>query len=86
MFEDRGMHFIHSNFNSLLPKTEEIYDLAELTNASMIGKSKINRDGYVLNIEVVIEDHGLIRLDRFRKGSDVACFIKHSVAYSQHVS
>ena len=48
----------------------------------MISISETKLDGSVLNSEIVIEGYDLIRLDRSRKGGVVACFIKHSVAYS----
>ena len=35
-----------------------------------------------LHSEIFIEDHDLLRLDRFRKGNGVACFIEHPAASS----
>ena len=32
----RGMHFIHININSLLPKIDEVSYIAKITNASII--------------------------------------------------
>ena len=34
IFEKRGMHFISLNMNSLLPKIDEIRDIAKLTQRS----------------------------------------------------
>ena len=79
MFKNRGMHFIHLNVNSLIPKIEEIRHLAKLTNASVIDTSEIKLDGSVLNNEVAIEGYDVIKVHRSRKGGGVACFIKHSV-------
>ena len=39
-FKSKGMHFIHLNINSLLPKIEEICHLKKLTNAPTIGISE----------------------------------------------
>ena len=76
MFESR-MHFIHLNFNSLLAKKEEMWHLVDFANTSVIGISETKPDGSVLNSEIVIDSFGLIRLDRSRKGSCIAFFIKH---------
>ena len=37
IFQKRGMHFIHWNINSILPKIDEIRYIAKLTNATVIG-------------------------------------------------
>ena len=37
IFQKRGMHFIHLNINSILPKIDEIRYIAKLTNATVIG-------------------------------------------------
>ena len=60
MFKNRGMHFIHLNVNSLLPKMEEIRHIVQLTNASVIGISETKLDWPVLNSKIVIEGYELI--------------------------
>ena len=42
--EKQGMHFIHLNINSLLPKTDEIRFIAKLPNATVIGLSETKLD------------------------------------------
>ena len=37
VFKNRGLHFIHLNINSLLPKIEELRFIAKSTNAAVIG-------------------------------------------------
>ena len=37
VFKKGGMRFIHLNVNSLLPKTDEVHFIANITNASIIG-------------------------------------------------
>ena len=44
IFQKRGIHFIHLNINSLLPKLDEIHYVAKLTNATVIGLSKTKLD------------------------------------------
>ena len=40
VFNSRGLYFIHLNVNSLLPKIDELGNIAKLTNAAIIGISK----------------------------------------------
>ena len=40
IFKSRGLHFIHININSLLPKIEELRIIAKSTNAAIIGISE----------------------------------------------
>ena len=76
IFEKRGMHFIHLNMNSILPKIDEIRYFAKLTNATVIGLSETKLDNAVLSSELEIDGYDLGGLDRFRRGGGVACFVK----------
>ena len=40
VFNSRGLHFIHLNVNSLLPKIDELRNIAKLSNAAVIGISE----------------------------------------------
>ena len=40
VFNSRGLHFIHLNVNSLLPKIDEIRNIAKLSNVAVIGISE----------------------------------------------
>ena len=75
IFKKRGMHFIHLNINSILPKTDEMRYTAKLTNATVIGLSETKLDNAVLSSELEIERYDLVRSDRFRRGGGVACFV-----------
>ena len=77
----RGMHFIHLNKNSLLSKRNEIRYIAQLTNATVIGSTKL--DNTVLSSELEIEGYDLARSDRSRRGGDVACFVKNCILYNR---
>ena len=76
IFEKRGMHFIHLNMNSLLPKIDEIRYIAKLVNATVIGLSETKLDDVVLSSELEIDGYDLVRPDRSRRGGGVACFVK----------
>ena len=54
-----------------------MWHLVDLTNTSVIGISETKPDDSVLNSEIVIDSFGLVKLDRSRKGSCIAYFIKH---------
>ena len=66
--------------NSLLSKIEELRQLAEATNASVIGISESKLDDSVLDGEVGIDGYKIIRADRNRNGGGVACYIKSDLA------
>ena len=54
IFKKRGMHFIHLNINSILPKIDEIRYVAKLTNATVIGLSETKLDNTFLGKELEI--------------------------------
>ena len=83
IFQKRGMHFIHLNINSILPKIDEIRYIAKLTNATVIGLSETKLDNAVLSSELEIEGYDLVRSDRSRRGGGVACFVKNSISYNR---
>ena len=50
-FRHRELHFLHLNINSLLPKTDELRDIARLTNAAVIRISESKSDNSMLTSE-----------------------------------
>ena len=83
IFQKRGMHFIHLNINSILPKIDEIRYIAKLTNATVIGLSETKLDNAVLSRDLEIEGYDLVRSDQSQRGGGVACFVKNSISYNQ---
>ena len=58
-------HALHSiEYNSLLPKIDEIRYVAKLTNATVIGLSETKLDNTVLCSELEIEGYDLVRFDQ----------------------
>ena len=57
IFKSRGLHFIHLNINSLLPKIEELRIIAKSTNAAIIGISESKLDESVLEPEIEIDHY-----------------------------
>ena len=52
VFKKRGMHFIHININSLLPKIDEVRCIANITNVSIIGISETELDETIWSSEL----------------------------------
>ena len=81
-----GLYILYLNINSLLPKINEIRFIAKQSKATLIGVSEYKLDLSVLNSEVDIENHGLIRMDSSRRGGRVACCIRKSLSYNHQSS
>ena len=82
IFKSRGLHFIHLNINSLLPKIEELRIIAKSTNAASIGISESKLDESVLEPEIQIDDYEILRCDRNRHGGGVACYVRNDLIYN----
>ena len=52
VFKNRGLHFIHLNFNSLLSKIEELNFIAKSTNPAIKGICESKFDALVLEQEI----------------------------------
>ena len=76
IFQNWGMHFIHLNKNSLLPKIDEIRYIVKLTNAAVIGLSETKLDNIILSSELKIEGYvwtGKIGLIPKRRKCNLFC-------------
>ena len=56
-----GLHFLHLNINSLLPKIDKLRHIARLTNAAVIGIAESKLDDSVLTSEIDIDGFDLLR-------------------------
>ena len=82
-FKKRGLHFLHININSLLPKIDELRSIAGKTNAAIIGISETKLDNSVFDTEINIENYTIIRRDRNRNGGGVACYIRNDIRFNE---
>ena len=82
VFKKKGLHFLHIDINSLLPKIDELRYLTNLSNTSIVGIGETKLYDSISSSEIEIEDYDLLRLDRSRRGGGVACYIKKSLAYN----
>ena len=81
VFNLRGLHFIHLNINSLLPKIDELRNIAKLSNAAVIGISESKLDDFVLSSEIQIDNYNTLHCDRNRHGGGVVCYIRNDLSY-----
>ena len=83
VFNNKGLHLIHLNVNSLLPKIDELRNIAKCSNAAVIGITETKLDNTVYDSEVTIDGYSIVRNDRNRKGGGVACYIRSNICYSR---
>ena len=79
-FKNRGLHLLHLNINSILPKIDELREIAKVSKATIIGISESKLDESILDDEIDIPGYKVFRADRNRNGGGVACYIKSDVA------
>ena len=84
IFKEKGLLFLHLNVNSLLPKIEEIRDLAEKTDASVIGISESKIYKSITDQEINIIGYNILRADRNRNGGGVVCYVKNNISYNRN--
>ena len=82
-FKKRGLHFIHININSLLPKIEELRSIALKSHAAIIDITESKLDDSVSNSEIDIDNYTLIRCNRNRHGGGDACYIRDDINFTQ---
>ena len=54
IFKQRGLYFIHLNINSILPKIDQLRQIASKTNAAIFVLSETKLDDSVLDGEISI--------------------------------
>ena len=81
-FKERGLHFIHLNINSVLPKVDELRLIVKKSNAAVIGLTETKLDDSIEVGEIEIEGYSLERCDRNRKGGGVACYVRNDISFN----
>ena len=82
-FEKRGLHFMHLNINSILPKIDELRLIAFKSHAAVIGITESKIDDTVLDGEIMIDGYIPIRSDRTRHGGGVICYIREDISFNK---
>ncbi len=70
----KGLHMVHLNVRSLLPKISELWHLCQEFNVSLFGYSETWLDDSILDAEIHIANYCLLRSDRNRKGGGVCAY------------
>ena len=81
VFNSRGLHFIHLNINSLLPKIVKLRNIAKLSNAAVIGIGESKLDDSVLSSEIHINNYNTLCCDWNRHRGGVVCYIRNDLSY-----
>ena len=81
-FRKKGLHFIHLNTRSLLPKIDELCHIANETGAAVIGVTETWFDSSVSDSEIEIPGYIIQRKDRRRTGGGVCMYINKDLAFT----
>jgi hypothetical protein len=82
-FKKKGMHFLHINARSILPKMDEVRHLAQESKAVTIGITETWLDESVPDSELDIDNYTVIRKDRNRNSGGVCMYIRKDVAFNK---
>ena len=86
IFKKKGLHILHLNINSLLPKVDKIRFIVKQSNAPITGISESELGSSISNSELDTDEYDLIRLGRSSRGGGVACYIRKSLSYNHKTS
>ena len=81
-FNKRGLHIIHLNVRSLLPKIDEVRLIAKQSNAACMCLSETWLDDSVFDTEISINNYSITRKDRSRHGGGVCMYIRNDIAFN----
>lgn len=82
-FNLKGMHFIHLNARSFLPKMAEMRIIASKSKTSLIAISETWIDNSVTDSEISIEGYHILRKDRNRSGGGVCVYVRSNLAFAR---
>ena len=60
LFNNKGLHFMHLNINSLLNKIDEWRYIASSSNAAVIGITETKLDNTVYDFEVAVDSYNIV--------------------------
>ena len=63
-FNNKGLHLMHLNINSLLAKIDELRNITKCSNAAVTGITETKLDNIVYDSEVTIDGYSIVRNDR----------------------
>ena len=83
VFNNKGLHFMHLNINSLLNKIDELHYIARSSNAAVIGITETKLGNTVYDSEVTVDGYNIVRNDRNRSRGGVACYIRNNICFNR---
>ena len=69
VYRSKGIHRIHLNIKSLLPKIDEIGQIAERTKAAVTGMTESKLDQSIFQSEIEIDNYDLLQCDGKKRWS-----------------
>ena len=69
VYRSKGIHRIHLNIKSLLPKIDEIRQIAERTKAAVTGMTESKLDQSIFQSEIEIDNYDLLQCDGKKRWS-----------------
>lgn len=73
----RGLHIVHLNVRSLLPKIDEVRDIARKTTPAVLCFTETWLDT-IQDPEMEIDNYTCVRKDRNRNGGGVATYVRNN--------
>jgi len=77
----RGLHIVHLNVQSLLPKIDEVREIARRMTPGVLCFTETWLDDTIQDPEVEIINYTCVRKDRNRNGGGVATYIRNDIAF-----
>ena len=81
-FSRKGLHFLHVNARSLLPKLSELRSLVHKSKVAVLSVTETWLDDTVTDQEISISGYSVLRKDRNRHGGGVAMYIRQDIAFN----
>ena len=81
----KGLHFIHVNVRSLIPKLDEIKLLLLKRNITVLALSETWLNDSVSDSEIDIHGYVVVRKDRNRHGGGVCLYVNCNIAFNPRI-
>ena len=78
----KGLHFLHININSLLPKVDDLKCIAKKTKAAIMGITESKLDYTVPDLEVNLPVYDILRYARNRNVGGTTCYIRKDLCFN----
>lgn len=78
----RGLHLLHLNVRSLLPKITEVRHLSKGGKVGILCFTETWLDDSVKDAEIELENYVIVRRDRNRKGGGVCIYVRADIGFN----